>query len=243
MHNCVKILRSGKRTFDQMKTKSISILISLLLSTIFATAQFQKKISFGLLGGVNIQNLYGQDANGEKLGNELILGFHAGVNVQILIVPEFYFQPGIMFSTKGTEKCKDLSPTKTNLSYIEVPFNFVYKTPVANGYLMVGLGPYIAFAIMGTEKTAIGSESLKNDIEFKNVVEEVDPLTVPYYKSFDTGGNIFFGYEFAGMFTQLNIQLGMVNINPEYKALPDDKSKIKNTGFGLSLGYRFWQIS
>jgi len=222
-----------------MKTKSISIVISLLLLTIFTTAQTSKKISFGLLGGVNIQNLYGQDSTGEKLGNELILGFHAGVNIQILIAPEFYFQPGILFSTKGTEKSKSLSTTKTNLSYIEVPLNFVYKTPLGNGYFMLGLGPYIAFAIMGTEKTAIDGESRKNDIEFKNVVEDVDPLTVPYYKSFDTGGNIFFGYGFARMFTQLNIQLGMVNINPEYKALPDDKSKIKNTGFGLSLGYRF----
>jgi hypothetical protein len=31
----------------------------------------------------------------------------------------------------------------------------------------------------------------------------------------------------------------MVKINPEYKILSDDESIVKNTGFGLSLGYRF----
>jgi hypothetical protein len=63
---------------------------------------------------------------------------------------------------------------------------------------------------------------------------------VPYYKAFDAGGNLFFGYEMAnGISAQMNIQLGMVKINPEYKIIPDDKSSIKNTGFGISLGYRF----
>ena len=31
----------------------------------------------------------------------------------------------------------------------------------------------------------------------------------------------------------------MLKINPENKWISDDKSSIKNTGFGLSLGYRF----
>jgi hypothetical protein len=30
---------------------------------------------------------------------------------------------------------------------------------------------------------------------------------------------------------------GMLKINPENKWISDDKSSIKNTGFGLSLGY------
>jgi hypothetical protein len=42
-----------------------------------------------------------------------------------------------------------------------------------------------------------------------------------------------------GIFARFNTQLGMVKINPEYKILPDDESIVKNTGFGLSLGYRF----
>jgi hypothetical protein len=42
-----------------------------------------------------------------------------------------------------------------------------------------------------------------------------------------------------GIFFRLNTQLGMLNINPEDKRIPDDQSAWKNTGFGLSVGYRF----
>jgi hypothetical protein len=38
---------------------------------------------------------------------------------------------------------------------------------------------------------------------------------------------------------QLNAQLGMVKINPKIDGLGDDESSWKNTGFGVSLGYRF----
>ena len=51
-------------------------------------------------------------------------------------------------------------------------------------------------------------------------MEAGDPLTVPYFKAFDAGGNIFAGYEMAsGIFFQLNTQFGMLKINPEDKRI------------------------
>jgi hypothetical protein len=223
-----------------MKTKLISIVVILLFSITYATVQGQEKTSFGVLGGVNFQNLNGKDYAGDKLENKLIVGFHIGANVQIPIVPEFYFQPGILFSTKGAKYEENSITTTTSLSYIEVPLNFVYKGVLGNGYIFLGLGPYIGYAVMGKVKDEGGVESHKQDIEFQNVVKPDDSMTVPYYKAFDVGGNIFFGYEMQmGVFAQLNAQLGLVKINSEYESLPDDKSVVKNTGFGLSLGYRF----
>jgi len=224
-----------------MKTKLISLVAILLFSLTYATAQNREKISFGILGGVNFQNLNEKDYNGDKLENKLLTGYHFGVNVQIPIVPEFYFQPGVLFSTKGAKNDDNTLKTSTHLSYIEMPLNFVYKGLLGNGYVFIGLGPYIGYAVGGNVKYDGGeNESQKKDIVFQNVVELEDPLTVPYYKAFDVGGNIFFGYEMPiGIFAQLNAQLGLVKINPEYEVLPDDESSIKNTGFGLSLGYRF----
>ena len=61
-----------------------------------------------------------------------------------------------------------------------------------------------------------------------------------YYKQLDVGGNLLFGYEFAKKISvQLNAQLGMAKINAEIKDASNDKGKAKNTGFGLSVGYRF----
>jgi len=219
-----------------MKTRLISVLVALMLTATFATAQDNGKMSFGILGGLNFQNLNGKDIVGDKLENDMKIGYHIGANVRIPIAPEFYFQPGILFSTKGA-KDNSTSPANTiNLSYIEMPLNLVYKGLLGQGYIILGLGPYFGYGIMGSVK----SDDATTDIEFTNTVEITDPLTVPYFKAFDAGGNLFFGYELAnGISAQMNVQLGMVKINPEYKILSEDKSSIKNTGFGFSLGYRF----
>ena len=223
-----------------MKNKILSIALILLLSASFAMAQEKSKMSFGILGGVNFQNLNGKDFSGDKLKNDMITGFHGGVNIMIPVAPEFYFQPGLMYSKKGAKNTYSSITSTTNLSYIEMPLNLVYKATLGKGSFMLGFGPYLAYGIGGTVKTEGGSVSLDQDIKFQSVVETGDPILVPYYKAFDAGGNIFAGYEMAnGIFLQLDTQFGMLNINPEYKALTDDKSSTKNTGFGLSLGYRF----
>lgn len=192
-----------------------------------------------------MQNLNGKNISGDKLENDMVIGFHAGVNIQIPIAPQFYFQPGLMFSTKGGESKTDLFSstlfTSTyKLSYIELPMNFVFKAGLGNGYFMLGFGPYVAYGIMGKATVKSGSATVESDIEFKKEVESGDPIMTTYFKPFDAGANIFFGYELAaGLFLQLNAQLGLIEINPDDQRFPDTDLSIKNTGFGLSLGYRF----
>lgn len=225
-----------------MKTIQVSLILTftLLASIAIAQSSVNGKTSFAILGGVNFQNLNGENDSGDKLENDLIVGYHFGVNAQLPVAPEFYFQPGVQFSTKGA-KNKDNAITSTyKLSYIELPLNFIYKGQLGNGYFMVGLGPYVAYGVGGKAKYEGGSVTAESDIKFKNEVVSGDPLTTVYIKPFDAGGNIFFGYEIAGgLFVQLNAQLGMINIQPDHYLNPDDSSTLKNTGYGLSLGYRF----
>jgi hypothetical protein len=222
-----------------MKTKLLT------LSAIFVLATFalQAQVDFGILGGINFQNLNGKDFLGDKLENDMIIGYHAGVNVQILLVSEFYFQPGLLFSTKGAKSVDGSITTKVKLSYVELPLNIVFKGKLGNGFVLVGLGPYLGFAIGGKVINEGGSSELETKITFQNVIEEGDDLLTPYLKRFDAGGNIFVGYELAGgLFFQLDAQLGMIKINPKdnrVEPIYSDKSSVKNTGFGLSVGYRF----
>jgi hypothetical protein len=218
-----------------MKTRLFSFTMILLLSASLAVAQStnDSKTSFAVLGGVNFQNLNGKDFNGDKLENDMLLGYHAGVNIQLPIAPQIYFQPGLLYSVKGAK----ISTYKYKLSYVELPLNLVYKALLGKGYFMLGFGPYVAYAIGGKVVPESGTAI---DIKFKNVVETSDPSTVAYFKALDAGGNIFAGYELAsGIFLQLDTQFGMLKINPEDKRISGGKSSVKNTGFGLSLGYRF----
>lgn len=225
-----------------MKTKISVLLIIFSFSATFAFSQgnIASKTSFAVLGGVNMQNLNGKDNAGNKLKNDMIIGYHAGVNLQLPIAHEFYFQPGLMFATKGAKNTIGSIESTYNLSYVELPLNLVYKAVVGNGYFMLGFGPYVAYGIGGKAVYEGGAATIESDIEFKSSLDSGDPLTTVYINPFDAGANLFFGYELpAGIFVQLNTQLGLFDINPKDDRVPDNESLLKNTGYGISLGYRF----
>lgn len=225
-----------------MITRLLSIALVLILSAPLADAQDveKRKISFAVLGGINFQNLTGLDHSGDKLANDLLTGYHVGVNVQIPIAPAFCFQPGLLYSLKGAKNNSGAIASTTKVSYIEMPLNLVYKGKLGNGYVMVGFGPYVGFGIGGKVITTAGEVTLETDVTFQNTVALTDPLLDTYFKAFDAGANIFAGYEMAaGLFFQLNTQLGLLKVNPENAWFANDKASVKNTGFGISLGYRF----
>ena len=223
-----------------MKNKLFTSLLVLALSVTFASAQDGPKTSFAIIGGLNLQNLTGKAYNGDKLNNDLLLGYHIGMNAQIPIASSLYFQPGLLYSTKGAKTKSETSNSTTSINYLEMPLNMVYKTACGNGFFMAGAGPYVAYGIGGKVKTTGDSPTIESKIEFKNTIELTDPLDVPFYKAFDAGASAFVGYEMAnGVFCQLNMQLGLLKINSQYREFPDDKTSVKNTGFGLSTGYRF----
>ncbi len=223
-----------------MKKILLGGLFILALTATLASAQDKPKISVSVLGGINLQNMYGKAYNGDKTDNEMLLGYHFGVNLQLPVCPDFFFQPGLLYSKKGAKTSSVSSSSTTSIDYIEMPLNMVYKSALGKGFIMLGFGPYVAYGINGQVKTTGDSPTIENKVEFKNIVGLNDPLDVPYYKAFDAGANVFFGYEMANnIFCQLNTQLGLLKINSEYSEFADDKSSVKNTGFGFSAGYRF----
>ena len=215
-----------------MKRKILAL--SAVLALMAGAAHAQNKTTFGVRAGVNFQNINGKDVNGEKLDdNKIKTGFNVGVNAEIPLAQDFFVQPGVLFTTKGT-KIDNGSDTKVNISYIEVPINFLYKADLGDGKLLMGVGPYVAFGIGGKVKSKLGD----HDIEFEK--EAAGLANLYTVKRLDAGGNLLFGYEFNNKFSaQLNAQLGLVNIAPDVKGATSQKQKGHNTGFGVSVGYRF----
>jgi hypothetical protein len=217
-----------------MKRNILLIIIMLaLIPTIYAQ---DKGLRLGVLAGVNFQNFNGKDNVGDKLENKMITGFHAGINSLIPIAPDIFFQPGLVFSIKGAQQ-KDASPNaKFMLNYIDLPLNIVYRPQLGENFFLLGFGPYLGYALGGK---IIDDNGDKTDIEFMKTIESGDPLSSAM-KRFDAGAGIFAGYELSnGIFLQLDTQLGLIKINADNKNIPDDKLSIKNTGFGLSVGFRF----
>lgn len=204
-----------------MKMKIISMVAAGLLLTQVTMAQ--NKTSFGLRGGVNFQNLNGKTSDGDRIDGKLRTGFHIGANAEIPVGVDFYLQPGLLFSMKGAKE-KDIP--EASISYIEVPVNFVYKPDLGTGRMLLGFGPYLGIGVGG--KYTVGNTDV--DIEFGK-----DPGQL---KRLDAGANMLAGYEFSNKLSfQLNASLGLTNLANRPDG--DNKSNLKNTGFGLSLGYRF----
>ena len=206
------------------------------------TAQTRAQgVSFGLRGGFDLQNINGKDFEGDDLEFDLVPRFNVGAFAEIPVAPDFYFQPALLFSTKGAKTTgeifdQDLS-LEYNISYLELPLSFLYKPVLGNGRFFLGFGPYLGYGIGGKAKYSINNTTTEEDIEFTN--EYDDSQSLSQFKPFDFGANVFFGYELAmGFSFQLNTQLGLAKINPDPMD-SEDESSWKNTGFGISLGYRF----
>ena len=220
----------------------------LLLSTALAVCVMSVNAqspttTFGLRGGVNLHNINGKEMDGDGLNMKVVPRFNIGVVADINVAPDFYFEPGLMFATKGGKSNENFlgidMTAEYNLSYIELPLNLLYKPKLANGYFMLGFGPYIAYGVGGKAEFTIDGKSSKESIEFTDEYSSINPYG-NYFKRLDYGGNLFFGYEMSnGITFQVNCQLGLANINADNTTYPDNETAFRNTGYGIMLGYNF----
>ena len=191
-----------------------------------------------------MQNINGKDQDGDALDMKLVPRFQVGVFAEIPIAPDFYFQPGLTFITKGAKSENeflgiDLLTVEYNVSYIELPLSLLYKPQLGEGWLFIGFGPYVSYGVGGKAKFE-GIVDTEQKIEFTKAHDGVIlPSEWKYFKPFDYGGNLFFGYEMGnGISIQVNTQLGFAKINSDNND-DNDETSFRNTGYGLGIGYNF----
>ena len=199
---------------------------------VFAQSNSVGRTTFGVTGGLNWNNINGKTSSGDDLNNKLKTGFNGGVNVELPLSSGFYLQPGIEYRQKGSELSNG---NKLTLSYIDIPVNFIYKPALGTGRMLLGFGPYVGFGINGKVKSGNGVE---RKVSFDNTYSVSEAVDLQF-KRLDAGANFIVGYEFKNnLSAAVKAQLGLIDINPEAN-IPGDETRERNTGFGLSLGYRF----
>lgn len=219
-----------------MKIKIITCIAALVF---FTTAQAQA--TFTLRTGVNLQNINGTDANGDKLTNEVALRYNVAALVNIPVAPDFSVQTGAVFETKGDKQNSIILNVKNTdniqLNYVQIPFNLVYSPVVGSGRVLLGFGPFAAYGVGG--KVITNENKPGQKVVWTNEVLASDN-GFHYFKPLEFGANFLFGYEFfEHLQLQFNAQLGLTKINPPDARISNDKTTKKNTGFGVSLGWKF----
>jgi hypothetical protein len=158
------------------------------------------------------------------------IGPRIGGLADIALTEHLYLQPGIAFAMKGAKATLLGLEVNSNINYVEVPVNLVYKlgTP-GGGRLFFGAGPYVAYGISGKTKTSgsffgITIPTTEEDMTFGSDSSDV--------KALDFGGNVAVGYELPmGLYARAYYQMGFANLSN----VPGSSSK--NMGIGLAVGY------
>jgi hypothetical protein len=201
-------------------------LLAILIITSGSTFA-QSGASMNIRAGINFQNINGENASGNKLSNTLKTGFNGGLIADIPVAPDYYFQTGLLYSTKGA-KMENSNISELRLDYLEMPLHMVYKPALGKSKLLLGFGPYIAYGINGKAEGGV----LNYEVKFQN--DAPISTSTLYYKPFDAGADFLFGFEFDNnLSVQLNAQLGLLNNNAY-----NNNAIYKNTGFGVSVGFK-----
>jgi hypothetical protein len=223
-----------------MKTKLI--LATLLLFCFFSSgAQVLK-------AGVNFANVTITN-DGDIQKNNMLTAFQVGFTGDIKIAPFLFFQPGILISGKGS-KTQSGNPgdfnyyrATSNPYYVEVPANFVFKTPTGPVKFFAGAGPYLAMGIAG--KNIVDGKNLGISFHSEKSIEwsNDDPSTLNYeegsgygiMKRFDYGLNGIAGVETKKIVLAVNYGLGLAKLQSGTNSQADDKNKHRVLGFTVGI--------
>src|SRR6185437_7451163 len=189
-----------------------------------AAPAFAQTINFGIVAGLNMADQI--HVNSRNYGSSLHAGIKAGGILDVGF-QNFSIEPGLFFSQKGENdqsRYLNLNPfdgggaaaSKTTLSYIGVPVNFLYKAKIAPGTnLHFGGGPYVAYLV--SEDVSLNGQSSSRSGDFK--------------KS-DYGIGIVAGATITKLRIDAGYELGVPNIDLT-------GASAHNSVISLSLGYLF----
>lgn len=205
--------------------KKIFVLAIALLSTGIANAQStDKPIKFGIKAGVNYSNIIKDDGN-NSFKTDYLVGYHAGVTLDIKLLENLAFTPEALYSTKGYKSTSNVGEFTQTTHFIDIPILASIKL---GGGLNVVAGPQVSF-LMSTKNTF---ETGFGTAEQKIIEDDADR-----FKKSLVGGVIGFRYDFSnkiGLNGRYALDFQKNNENgtsqtPEYK----------NQVFQVGLGVKF----
>ena len=202
-----------------MKKIFLTLVLCSLVGATFA------QMDFGVTAGLNVSNET-MKSGSVSLEPDWKAGFQVGVFMDYALTPQLSLIPELLFTQRGMKLEMEFLGEKVSSSetvnYIQLPINFAYKLDLGDGQsLFPFVGPYVGYAISGTDKS--GDESQK--IKFGSGEEEMKPL--------DFGLNLGVGYQYTNIVFKAQYNLGLANL-----ANTSDFT-VKNTNIAVSVGYIF----
>jgi hypothetical protein len=186
------------------------IFLLLAFAGTFAAADAQTKI--GLIGGVNLADWGGEDADGV----DAKIGFHVGGFANFAVGNKFSIQPELLYSTQGGKIDAPGDDVKLRFNYINIPVMVKYE--LIDG-LHAELGPQFGFAV--TRKSKQGDVTVDRNDDFKG---------------FDLGLGLGASYQFPST----PVGIGARSVFGLSRLDDDGDAKMFNRVFQLGVTYTLW---
>lgn len=188
---------------------------------------------FGIKGGLNLTNLYVDNANDEHLK----AGFNAGVYAKLPLTKGFSIQPELLYTVKGAKETYGdnfvsnfvqggSGEYQFNLGYIELPVLAVIN--VAKN-LNIHVGPYVSYLTNANVKKV-------ND---NGNIEDAENLKVDNFKRFDYGLVGGLGLDIQNFTIGARYNYGLNEIGKNDNLSGDLTKNSKNAGISVYVGFAF----
>lgn len=211
-------------------------LLFVILTIVFLAIPLMAQTQLGVIGGVNIANLSGEDENGEKLdfSSRSGLGFGGVLALALSENVSLVFEP--MYLQKGaTEKEQGVEATY-KLAYLEVPafLRLAFGTTNTRPYLIAGAS--FGFRMSADLKASEGV--LSAEVDIKDVTNSTD-------FGLGFGGGVNFKLENVSLFLEARYALGLsdtwkggtITFGGIDSTIPD--ANIKTSGIQIMGGVTF----
>lgn len=205
--------------------KKIFILAIGLFITGVANAQStDKPIKLGVKAGVNYSNIIKDDGN-NNFKTDYLVGYHAGITLDIKLLEGLAFTPEALYSTKGYKATSIFGKFTQTTHFIDVPILASIKL---GGGLNLVAGPQVSFLLSTDNKfeTSVGTAQQK-------IVEDESDS----FKKSLVGGVIGFRYDFSNKIG-INGRYAL-DFQKNYENGTGQTPKYKNQVFQVGLGIKF----
>lgn len=183
-----------------------------------------KPIKLGAKAGVNYSNIIKDNGN-NNFKTDYLVGYHAGLTLDIKLSDNLAFTPEALYSTKGYKSSSTFGEFTQTTHFIDVPILASIKL---GGGLNLVAGPQVSFLLSTNNKFETG---------FGTAQQQIVENDADRFKKSLAGGVVGFRYDFSNK----------IGINGRY-ALDFQKNnengssqtpEYKNQVFQLGLGIKF----
>jgi hypothetical protein len=193
----------------------------LILITGIIPCQAQEKVParYGFIGGINISNLYTNDASTA----DMIFGFNLGVFAKIPTISILSVQPELYVTTKGASVTYNSllvdGTANFNLTYMELPVLGLLRV---SDHINLQFGPYVSYLLAGkvTNMANVHLLDLEKSISMSN------------YNRLDAGLVLGVGVEAHSMTMGIRYNYGLTNAGRK-RTLLDQSYTIPNASNGI----------